>query len=75
MLFYLNAIISLILILTELTFVVVYSRRGVVAERKRAPNSSPMVIQFSRVWENLPGRDTCVPEQDTSQQLLLSTQG
>ena len=39
--------------------------RGVVAERIRALNSSSGDSVQRRVGSN-PGRDTCVPEQDTS---------
>ena len=37
---------------------------GVVAERIRAPNSSSDASVQQSVGSN-PGRDTCVPEQDT----------
>ena len=37
---------------------------GVVAERIRAPNSSSGASVQQSVGSN-PGRDTCVPEQDT----------
>ena len=45
---------------------------GVVAERLRAPNSSSGDSVQQSVGSN-PSRDTCVPEQDTLLELLLST--
>ena len=41
-----------------------FARCGVVAKRIRAPNSSSGASVQQCVGSN-PGRDTCVPEQDT----------
>ena len=44
---------------------------GVVAKRIRAQNSSSGVSVQQRVGSN-PGRDTCVPEQDTLLSIIAS---
>ena len=54
-----SALIGLIHVIRHLPI-----RWGVVAERLRAPNSSSADSVQQSVSSN-PGRDTCVPEQDT----------